>query len=182
MIISSIGIVRVWKAKYVIEIGLEIERATECDLEGILELQAANQPAKGGSLSASLPRSRIVAMMSDMPVIVARRNGRTVGFLMTSERAASTDIPIIQAMLVAYPGTATAYVYGPVCVDAEERGKGLAQAMFTELRRLEPRREGILFIRRDNKRSLRAHEKMGMREVADFVFGGADHVVLSYFG
>lgn len=165
-----------------IEIGLEIDRATEYDLEGILELQAANQPAKGGSLSASMPRSRIVEMMSGMPVIVARRNGRIIGFLMTSERATNTDIPIIQAMLAAYPGTDTTYIYGPVCVDAEERGKGLAQAMFAELRRLEPGREGILFIRRDNKRSLRAHEKMGMREVADFVFSGVDHAVLSYFG
>jgi predicted GNAT family acetyltransferase len=92
------------------------------------------------------------------------------------------DIPIIRAMLEAYPGTADAYVYGPICVKEEERGKGLAQAMFTELRRLERGREGILFIRRDNPASLRAHRKMGMREVAGFVLGGIDYVVLSYVG
>jgi predicted GNAT family acetyltransferase len=50
------------------------------------------------------------------------------------------------------------------------------------LRRLEPGREGVLFIRRDNPASLRAHAKMGMREVADFVFEGRDFVVLSYVG
>jgi predicted GNAT family acetyltransferase len=54
--------------------------------------------------------------------------------------------------------------------------------MFTELRRLERGREGILFIRRDNPASLRAHRKMGMREVAGFVLGGIDYVVLSYVG
>jgi predicted GNAT family acetyltransferase len=65
-------------------------------------------------------------------------------------------------------------------VSAEERGKGLAQAMFAELQRVLPGREGILFIRRDNPASLRAHEKMGMREVAGFVFNGNDYVALSY--
>ncbi|WP_162874466.1 hypothetical protein [Pseudomonas viridiflava] len=39
-----------------------IGRADESDLDGILELQAANQITQGGSLSASLPRSRVQAM------------------------------------------------------------------------------------------------------------------------
>jgi hypothetical protein len=47
------------------------------------------------------------------------------------------------------------------------------------LRRWEPEREYILFVRRDNPASLRAHAKMGMREVADFIFRGNDYVVLS---
>jgi predicted GNAT superfamily acetyltransferase len=160
----------------------DIGRASEADLDGIVELQAANQPERGGTLSASLPRSRIAEMMREMPLIVARCGDRITGFLMTSTRAMNTDVPIISAMLAAYPGTPDAYVYGPVCVSVEERGKGLAQAMFSELRRLAPVREGILFIRRDNSASLRAHVKMGMREVASFVFGGNEFAVLSYLG
>ena len=120
--------------------------------------------------------------MREMPLIVARRGDCIAGFLMTSTRAMNADVSIIRAMLAAYSGTSDAYVYGPVCVDAEERGKGLAQAMFSELRRLAPAREGILFIRRDNSASLRAHAKMGMREVANFVFGGNEFAVLSYIG
>ena len=147
-----------------------------------MALQTANQPERGGMLSASLPRSRIAEMMRAMPLIVARRSGRVVGFLMTSTRDMNADVPIIRAMLAAYPGATDAYVYGPVCVSAEERGKGVAQAMFAELQRLLPGREGILFIRRDNPASLRAHEKMGMHEVADFVFNGNDYVALAYVG
>ena len=161
---------------------VDIRRATEIDLDGIIKLQAANQPERGGMLSASLPRSRIAEMMRAMPLIVARRSGRVVGFLMTSTRDMNADVPIIRAMLAAYPGATDAYVYGPVCVSAEERGKGVAQAMFAELQRLLPGREGILFIRRDNPASLRAHEKMGMHEVADFVFNGNDYVALAYVG
>lgn len=149
------------------------------DLDGIVALQAANQPERGGTLSACLPPARIAEMMREMPLIVARRDGRVAGYLMSSTREMNADVPVINAMLAAYPGTADAYVYGPICVEAEARGKGLAQAMFSELRRLIPAREGILFIRRDNPASLRAHEKMGMREVAGFVFGESEFAVLS---
>ena len=62
------------------------------------------------------------------------------------------------------------------------RGEGLAQAMFAELRRLEPGREGILFIRRDNGASLRGHTRMGRREVAEFQYDGFDFAVFSYVG
>lgn len=162
--------------------GTEILRESIGDLDGIVALQAANQPERGGTLSACLTPARIAEMMSEMPLIVARRDGRVAGYLMTSTREMNADVPVIKAMLAAYPGTADAYVYGPICVEAEARGKGLAQAMFSELRRLVPGREGILFIRRDNPASLRAHEKMGMREVAGFVFGGSEFVVLSWPG
>lgn len=162
--------------------GVNIGTATEVDLDGIVELQAANQPERGGMLSASLPRARIAEMIRGRPLIVARRSGRVVAFLMNSTREMNDDVPIIRAMLEAYPGTADAYVYGPICVTEEERGKGLAEAMFTQLRRVERGREGILFIRRDNPASLRAHTKMGMREVAGFVFGGTEYVILSYIG
>src|SRR5512143_25984 len=160
----------------------EIGQATEADLDGILALQAANQPDRGGSLSASLPRARIAAMMRELPFIVARRRGQIAGFLMTGTRAMAAEVPIVGAMLAAYPGASNAYVYGPICVAAEERGKGLAQAMFAELRRLAPGREGVLFIRRDNLPSLRAHEQMGMREVASFLYGGSEFAVFSYLG
>ncbi|EPJ96988.1 MULTISPECIES: GNAT family N-acetyltransferase [Pseudomonas] len=159
-----------------------VGRANEADLDGILVLQAANQMARGGSLSASLPEARVMAMMQEMPLIVARRDGHITGFLMTTTRAMNADLPIVQAMFGAYPGAADAYVYGPICVGEEERGKGLAQRMFADLRRLEPGREGILFIRKDNEASLRAHLKMGMKEVASFPFNGFDFAVYSYIG
>jgi len=159
-----------------------IGTATESDLDNILELQAANQPGRGGMLTGNLSRTRINEMMRDSPLIVARRKGRVIGYLMSNTRAVNADIPIIRALFAAYAGTADAYVYGPICVAAEERGKGLAQAMAAELRRRLPNREGILFIRCDNLVSLRAHAKMGMHEVASFGFDGKEFVVFSYDG
>jgi hypothetical protein len=43
-----------------------------------------------------------------------------------------------------------------------------------------PGRQGITFIRRDNTRSMRAHGKIGMRQVAEFTHGDADIVVVVY--
>lgn len=161
---------------------ISIERATEADLDGVLELQAANQVDQGGSLSAALSRDRVAAMLHELPLIVARRGDRVVGFLMTASRAMNVDVAIVQAMLAVYPGGPDAYIYGPICVDKEERGRRLAQSMFAKLRHLEAGREGILFIRRDNEVSLRAHASMGMREVAEFRFDGIDFAVFSYVG
>ena len=73
-------------------------------------------------------------------------------------------------------------MYGRVCVAEEARGRGLAATMFAALRARLPGREGVLFIRRDNAASLRAHEKMGMREVAAFTHGGVEMAVLAYVG
>ena len=161
---------------------ISIGKATEADLDGILDLQAANQVDRGGSLSASLSRVRVAAMLHDMPIVVARRSDLVTGFLMTTSRAMNADIPIVQAMFTAYQGSPDAYIYGPICVGEGERGKGLAQSMFAKLRLLEPGREGVLFIRRDNEASLRAHSRMGMREVAEFRLNGFDFVVFSYVG
>jgi predicted GNAT superfamily acetyltransferase len=156
-----------------------IDRATEDDLDGIMALQKENQLERGGMLSASFPRHLIAEMMRHIPLIVARRGGHVIGFLLSSTQEMYTGVPIIETMLAAYSDAADFYVYGPICVKAEERGKGLAQAMFTELRRLEPQRDYILFIRNDNQASLRAHRKMEMREVASFVFSRNEYIIFS---
>jgi len=165
-----------------IESTTRIDVASETDIDAIVALQAANQMSRGGMLSAELPRSRITEMMQAMPLIVARNGKDITGFLMTTTRAMNADIPIVNAMFAAYEGSRDAYVYGPICVDATERGKGLAQAMFAKLRQQQPEREGILFIRDDNEASLKAHTRMGMRQVAEFQFNGFVYVVFSFIG
>ena len=160
---------------------IDIGCATERDLEGIMTLQAENQPEYGGTLSASFPKRLFASIMRETPVIVARKSNRVIGYLVTSTKKMNADIPIINAMLEAYSGIVDAHVYGPICVKSEERGKGLSQAMFKELQRLKSAREYVLFVRGDNFASLRAHIKMGMREVADFMFRENSYIVFSFF-
>jgi GNAT superfamily N-acetyltransferase len=160
----------------------DIALATHADIDGILDLQEQNLRERGGALSVRFPREWFETGLSDMPILVARKGREVVGYLVSSSKAAQAHVPIIKATLHAYPGSEDAYIYGPICVAESERGRDLPAALMSALRRRLPGREGITFIRRDNERSLRAHAKIGMREVAEFVDGGAAIVVVSHAG
>jgi hypothetical protein len=78
-----------------------VGKVTDADLDGILELQVANQIERGGALSESLPRSRVATRLRDMPVIITRRGGLVTGFLLTTTREMNADLPIVRAMWAA---------------------------------------------------------------------------------
>jgi L-amino acid N-acyltransferase YncA len=160
----------------------EIAPATRDDIPGILDLQEQNLKERGGTLSVRFTSHWFEAALSDSPVIVARKAGQIVGYLVSSSKAAQGHVPLIQAMLKAYAGAPDAYLYGPVCVAESERGYGVAGQLLLALRERLPGREGITFIRKDNTASLRAHAKMEMREVAEFVEGDVALVVVAYCG
>ena len=161
---------------------IKIKIASGAELDGILTLQSANQASNGGTLSGELGREQIVAMMQDMPQVVAISDDQVVGYLLSTSKIVYKEqpVPILDAMFSAYSGALDSYVYGPICVNKDQRGKGVAQLMFSVLIRQVPNREGILFIRRDNESSLRAHEKMGIKKVGSFVFRDTVFDVLAY--
>lgn len=159
-----------------------ISLAVRDDVPGIIDLQERNQRSRGGALSVAFSREWFETVILDMPIIVARRDGLVVGYLVSGPFSAQAHNPILAAMLKAYPGSPGTYNYGPICFAESERGRGVAGAMFQELRRRLPTREGIAFIRRDNATSRAVHAKMGMREVAEFDFGGDAFVVVAYVG
>jgi hypothetical protein len=117
-----------------------------------------------------------------MPIIVGRRDGKVVGYVLSTSLAAKSHVPIVQAMLRSFPAPPDCYLYGPVCVDTIERGKGLAGMMFEELRARLPGRHAMTFVRADNPPSLQAHRKMGMRELGSFKSEGVPHIALTYTG
>lgn len=162
--------------------GYEIALAARADVADIIALQEPNLRENGGGLSVRFSADWFETALSDMPILVARRSGRIVGYLVSSSKAAQAHLPIVQATLRAYPGKADAYLYGPICVARTERGRQLPAVLMSALRARVPDREGITFIRRDNVRSMRAHARIGMREVAEFVHDGAAFVVVTHPG
>src|SRR5262249_36089642 len=126
---------------------IENGTASERDLEGILALQEANLPERGGTLSARLSRAQLQAMLGDLPIRVGRRRDAIVGYLLAASTTSVAAVPVIRAMLAAYGGGPTAYVYGPIVVAESERGHGLARRLFESPWSRLPGREGILFIR-----------------------------------
>jgi L-amino acid N-acyltransferase YncA len=158
----------------------EIGLAMAADIAGILDLQEDNLSHQGGALSVGHSRKWFETAIDDMPVVVARKERRVVGYLVSSTFSAQAHVPIIGAMLDAYRGSDGAYIYGPICVAQSERRRGLAGRLFAVLRMQLPGREGIAFIRRDNTPSLGAHTKMGMRQVAQFTHDEVAYIILAY--
>jgi len=162
--------------------GYEITDATREDIAGILDLQEMNLPERGGVLSVRLTFQWFETALADMPLIVTRKDGRVVGYLVASSVRSQEHIPIVRGMLEVYPGAPDSYIYGPICVAASERGRGLPARMFAALRARTGQRTCFTFIRRDNTISLRAHAKIGLHEVAQYVFDGIDLVVVAETG
>jgi GNAT superfamily N-acetyltransferase len=141
----------------------EITVATSDDIAGIVTLQDSNVIDRGGGLSVRQTADWFERTMLEMPIVVARREGRLVGYVLATSLAAKSHVAIVQAMLRSFPAPPDCYLYGPVCVADAERGNGLAGAMFESLLARLPGRATMTFIRADNAPSLRAHRKMGMR-------------------
>jgi hypothetical protein len=158
----------------------EISLATLDDIPGILTLQEPNLIERGGGLSVRQSADWFRHAILEKSVVVGRRNGKVVGYVLGTSLAAKAHIAIIQAMLRAFPAPPDCYHYGPVCVAETERGKGLALALFEVLQTQMGSRPAMTFVRADNAPSLRAHRKMGMRELGTFMSGGVPHIALTY--
>jgi hypothetical protein len=154
--------------------------ATSADAGAISALLTANTADRGGMLLGRWPREAIERRIAtgQLMVIATDEDDRLLGALLTSETSFE-DAPPVQAMLKAWPGSPDAYVYGPVCVVQEGRGRGVLEALYAKLKVTRPGREAILFIREDNTRSLKAHLRLGMRAVARYDFEGELFIVLS---
>lgn len=159
------------------EAGREIRAAGLSDVPEMLALQAANLPAAGGALSVAFPSAWFEAVVGQMPVMIARRGGVLVGYLVAS-RDHTRGQALVEAKWAAWPGAAGAYNAGPLCVAAGERGRGLGPLLMDAQRRALPGREAVAFARQDNAASRAVHAKAGYREVASFTHAGVAHVVL----
>jgi hypothetical protein len=158
----------------------EISLATPDDIAGSLALQESNLVERGGGLSVRQTADWFRNAIVERSIVVGRRNGRVVDYVLGTSLAAKAHVPMIQAMLRAFPAPRDCYLYGPVCVAEAERGKNLAGALFKELQTHMGGRSAMTFIRADNDSSLRAHQKMGMRELGTFVSEGVPHIALTY--
>ena len=154
--------------------------ATLDDVPGIVALQEANLPTNGGSLSVRQPPEWFAKRVSDESVVIAHCNGQVVGYVLGTSLVAQAHLPIIQAMLNTYPVPPECYIYGPVCVAENMRGRGLAVALFEALQKRMGSRPALTFVQTDNTPSRRAHQKMGMRELGPFLSQDIRYVALTY--
>ena len=158
----------------------EISPATPGDIPGILTLQEANLPERGGSLSHRQSSDWFGHAINQKSLIVCRRNGTVVGYILGTSFAEKAHVPIVKEMLRNFPPPPNSYLYGPVCVAEAERGNGLAVAMFKELQTHMQDRPAMTFVRADNEASVRVHRKMGLRDLGTFMNDDVSYVAFLY--
>lgn len=153
--------------------------ASADDAESVGALLMANSADKGGSLTGEWSPQIVARWIARGGAIIVAEDGPTLlGALLADEKAHATA-PVVRKMIETYSGADTAYVYGPVCVAEGGRGKGILEALYRAAQSLFTGREAILFIRADNARSLRAHEKLGMHVAGEFRLDDIRYFVLS---
>jgi predicted GNAT superfamily acetyltransferase len=79
--------------------------------------------------------------------------------------------------------TFNSYIYGPVCMARDFRGRGLLRGLYEAQKKdLAGQFEiGVAFVSRSNPHSLAAHVKgLGMTEVGDFECQGNIYVTLAF--
>jgi hypothetical protein len=158
----------------------QITLATAADIPGILTLQEPNLVERGGGLSVRQTADWFRNAITEKSVVVGRRDGKVVGYVLGTSLAAKAHVAIVQTMLRDFPAPPNCYLYGPVCVVETERGNGLAAALFKVLQTHMGGRPAMTFVRADNAPSLQAHRKMGMRELGTFMSDGVSHIALTY--
>jgi L-amino acid N-acyltransferase YncA len=158
----------------------ETGSATANDIPAIVAMQEPNLHENGGGLSVRQTADWFMRTMSEMPIVVARRDGVVVGYALATSIAAKLHVGIVQTMLRAFPASPNCYLYGPVCVAERERGNGLAGMMYQEMRKRLPERTAMSFVRSDNMPSLKANRKMGKRELGEFIHDGETYIVFAF--
>jgi hypothetical protein len=178
---------------------MDYRRLEERDLPAVLALQDANlfgnltpQQRAQGFLSARFSAAQFAEMAADLAVMVAADANEIGGYLCASGLALNRRVPLLAAMIERFPGiqflgrplgAQRCFIYGPVCVAGSRRGSGVLRGLYAALRAAiaGDYDAGVLFIAKDNPRSLAAHaDGLGMTLVGDFAFERGRYWILAF--
>jgi creatinine amidohydrolase/Fe(II)-dependent formamide hydrolase-like protein len=178
---------------------VEYRRATAEDIPAILEIQAANhisnlpvEERKQGFLSALFTPEQVAELAADLGIMVAVNKNSVLGFLCAFRRDFNHGSPVIAGMLETFDAACfegerlsayDVYIYGPVCITAAHRGRGVLKGLYDAQKKdLAGRFDaGVAFVSRDNPHSLRAHVAgLGMTEVGEFEVNGKAYATLAF--
>jgi hypothetical protein len=166
---------------------VEYRRAGRSDYAAILRLQSANfianlsaEERRQGFLTAQFTLDQIARVAEDLGTTLAVCQNQLAGFLCGFRNEFETGSPVIAKMLASYDrlafegrplGDFKSYIYGPVCIGKEYRGRGILRGLYEAHKRaLAGQFEiGVAFVARSNPHSLQAHTAgLGMAEAGDF--------------
>lgn len=165
----------------------------ESELEAILQLQRQNlrqhltesEAAGQGFLTAEYSLEYLRRMHRAHPSIIAFDGGTLAGYALVAERSMGSGHPLLRDLIdqvdqLPYrhrPLRESAYVVvGQLCVALNYRGMGLVPKLYQRFREsLEDQYTyAITDISRANRRSLKAHRKVGFEVIHTFLYEGSE--------
>ncbi len=160
---------------------------TNKDLEQILSLQSSNliqnlsveERDSNGFLTVKHNLDLLARMNSSAPQIIAKENENVVGFALVMFKEFSEMIPVLTPMFdmfkkLSYKGkfldTYSYYVMGQICIAEEFRGQGIFEKLYLKHKEIYSGKFDICLteVSVRNKRSMRAHERVGFHTIHTF--------------
>jgi GNAT superfamily N-acetyltransferase len=178
--------------------------STPDEVEGILELQAANLPAaltpermaSDGFVTVRHDPAVLQRMNDAAPAVIAKDGDRVVAYALVMPRTFAADVPILRPLFEKLDGLSWRgrrlrdqprwFVMGQVCVSDVCRGRGIFDGLYRAM--AEAYRERFDFsvteVAARNTRSLRAHARVGFQTLQvypDSTTGEDWHVIVLDF-
>jgi hypothetical protein len=175
---------------------VEFRRAIDADYSQIVDLQLrnldvnlSNEQKSGGFLSGYFEEPALRRMNEDMCVLVCAEGARVAGFIGLSSLEFNRDLGMPGALVAAAQNHAfdgrpllqwSSSLCGPVCIEEQFRGIGLFGQLYEQIPDFIPQCDlAITSVSRENPRSIRAHEKVGMQRVFEFTWNNKTFVCLA---
>lgn len=157
--------------------------------ENLLDVLKKSEQAHG-FLSVKFSVAQFKEMDKDLCVAVALKENKVVGYLAASTFAFNKQFEILSCMIqqcehLVLNGkpffSQKLFIPGPICIHKEYRGKGvfahLYKMLFDSLSH--DFDVAVNFVSQINKRSLEAHQKIGMKPIDLFEFKNASFSILA---
>jgi hypothetical protein len=173
--------------------------ATEFDIDGILALQSKNlytnlsrEERANGFVTTPFTPEKIQSLIIHTGAFVAEKEGNIVGYALAGTWEFFSVWDIFPFMISRFPmlnfqgmkiSMENSFQYGPVCIDRELRGSGVFPQLFETMRNsFAPRFPlGVIFIKKLNPRSLKAHtHKLNLEIIDEFEFKGNSYYSLAF--
>jgi len=176
-----------------------IRQARASDYPAILTLQRLNTPEnlsgaqlQQGFIVSTMDEAQLASLNQDLGILVAEHDGQLAGFVCLSQTDTQPRPPVVDALVetlasLTFNGRPLAeqrvFLYGPVCLATQWRGKGVLKQLFAAVKNHTHERFdlGALFIDQHNPHSLAAHvDGLGMHALSTFDCQGKRYWLLAF--
>jgi hypothetical protein len=167
----------------------QFDQLVDLQNENLLNALSKSEQSHG-FLSVKFSVEQFKEMDENLCVAVALKEDKVVGYLATSTFEFNKQFEILSCMIQQYENlvlkgtplfSQKLFIPGPICIHKNYRGKGIFVSLYKTLFDYLSRDFDIAvnFVSQINKRSLEAHQKIGMNPIDLFEFKGASFVILA---